>query len=199
VTGSVLGIDVHVTGREHAAGPALFVVNHVSVIDLIAVPQAVPHKIRTVAKKELMRVPVWGKAWAEVGGIVIDRADPDSAKKVIDAGLAALPPGYSVVVFPEGTRSRNGEIKKFKKGFAHMAMSAGLPVVPIGTSGCLETVGRRGILPIPGPVEVSVGPPIDTTSWSPSTLDAHVEVTYERVTELVAKSKARRAARFGTG
>jgi putative phosphoserine phosphatase/1-acylglycerol-3-phosphate O-acyltransferase len=119
------------------------------------------------------------------GQILIDRSDPEAAIASIEASLARMPKGLSVFIFPEGTRSPDGTLGPFKKGAFHIAMRLGVPMVPMAIEGAQLVLPKKALLPHPGTVTVKILPPIDTSGWSPATLDQHVaEIRWTMVRQL---------------
>jgi 1-acyl-sn-glycerol-3-phosphate acyltransferase len=178
-------------------GPAIFVMNHQSFIDMCLVPHIMPNETRYIAKKELAKVPLWGAVVGRAGLILIDRKDRHKAILNIQEGMKSLPEGYSVVVFPEGTRSIDGEMKRFKMGAVHMAIASGLPVVPIGMDGAKAINPGQSLIPRPGVVEVTVGEPIITTDWKIENAREHLDLMWHAVNELHLTSRRRYEAKRG--
>lgn len=185
-------VRVNVVGEERLKGPAVFVLNHQSLIDVALVPYILPRKVLHVVKAELRKVPVFGPAVCKTGAISVNRKNNVAAIKSIREGVRTMPEGYSIMVFPEGTRSRDGKIRSFKKGFAHIAMAAELPVIPIGIAGAIDSCGAGVAMPRPGLIECTVGAPIDTSDWEQADLANKVAEVREAVRELQAESEKRR-------
>jgi len=171
----LLRIRLEITGGEHLVGPRIFIANHMSLIDVVVVPAIVPPGCRFVAKRELLFVPFWGWAFASAGALLIDRRNPRVAAKSLLAGLAKLPKGWSLVVFPEGTRSRTGALQRFKRGAFSLALASRMPIVPIGIAGTHAIIGPKQWFVRSGVVRVHVGPPIDTSAWHADTLRTHID------------------------
>ena len=186
------GIHLDVEGRENLAGPAVFVSNHQSMIETVFLPALLPRTVKFVAKKELEHIPLWGWAFASGGAIMIDRKDPQGAVHSIREGVKTLPAGWSVAVFPEGTRSADGSLRQFKKGAFHIAMAAHLPIVPIGIAGARDVMPKYGRLLRPGAVYVTVGRPIPTDTWTLDTLDEHIAEVRSAVAAGMERSTRRR-------
>jgi len=162
VHGSGIRITTH--GREHipADGRCVILANHCSHVDGPALILAWPDPISFVIKRELAKVPLWGPATLRVGFIAIDRRDTRQARAQLAGAVEAIQGGRTVLVFPEGTRSVDGRLQRFKKGGFHLALDAGVPILPV-------TVNRsHGIFPkgtwsaIPGRLEITVHAPIPT-------------------------------------
>ncbi|HET6346762.1 MAG TPA: lysophospholipid acyltransferase family protein, partial [Myxococcota bacterium] len=190
----LVGVRLNVEGLANLKGPALFIANHQSLIDVVFMPALLPRTVRFVAKKELRRIPLWGWAFAAGGAVLIDRKNPRAAISNIREGLKRLPKDWSLVVFPEGTRTQDGSMRPFKKGAFHMAVETGLPLVPIGMDGAREIVPRDGWLVRSGEVRVVVGKPLDTRGWTNESLDQHMAEGRAAVQRCVDRAVARRQA-----
>ncbi len=191
MTFAALGVKIRVEGAEHLKGPAVFVLNHQSLLDVALVPYILPREILYVVKKELNSVPIFGPAVCKMGAIAVDRRNTAAAVKSIEEGLGRMPGSYSVMVFPEGTRSRDGRVGTFKKGFAHIASVGKLPVIPIGIAGAIDCCGYNEAMPRPGVIECTVGPPIDTDGWTVDTVKDRIPEVEEVVRRLAHLSKER--------
>lgn len=189
-----LGIRLDIENPEHLRGPAVFISNHESLAEGFLLPALLPATLKFVAKQELARVPFWGWALKRTAAIFIDRSDPSQAVHKIREALRHLPAGWSVVLMPEGTRSVDGTLGRFKKGAFHIAMQAGLPVVPIGIAGARDIVPKGGWLPRRAKVFVHVGAPMDTSTWTAETIDLHVDAGRNAVLHCVGHARARRAS-----
>lgn len=189
-------VQLDVVGAEHLDRPAIFIINHLSLIDSIYVPALLPATVKFVIKKELARIPLWGWAISAGGAILIDRSTPRAAMATIRKGIRALPPGWGIVIFPEGTRSPDGSLQPFKKGAFAVGVESHLPIVPIGASGPLDIVPRGAVVIRPGTVHVTIGKPISTDGWSYETLDEHVAECREAVERTIEASSIRREARL---
>jgi 1-acyl-sn-glycerol-3-phosphate acyltransferase len=140
----------------------VFVANHTSLVDIWALLVAIPNSFRFLAKRELQRVPVLGRAMESAGNIFIDRQNLVSSFGSYDAAAAQLARGRSALVFAEGTRSLDGRLLPFKKGPFVLAIRAGVPVVPVCIRGAFERTPKGALNVRPGPVVVRIGDPIPT-------------------------------------
>src|SRR3954467_7467114 len=157
-----------VTGVEHvpATGPVVFAANHQSFADEFFVPLAARRQVFYFAKAEYFTTPgIRGKAMAAffhgMGQVPVERADTRSAAAVIDIGMEVLDDGRALGIFPEGTRSPDGRLYKFRTGVARIAIRSGVPVIPVGLVGTdkVQRPGtRRWRL---APVGVHYGAPLD--------------------------------------
>jgi 1-acyl-sn-glycerol-3-phosphate acyltransferase len=148
--------------RLDPAAPYVFMSNHRSQYDILAVIAALPEfQLRWVAKKELTRVPVFGWALQHTGHIIIDRRDTVQAIASLRAARTKMLEGVSVTIFPEGTRSgADQDLLPFKKGGFMLALETGFPIVPMVVRGSREILPRGSWRPAAGEIEVVVGAPI---------------------------------------
>lgn len=161
----VCGIDLRVEGLEHLRPGQSYVLisNHLSNFDIWCTLGSLPITVRFVAKKELLRLPVFGQALALSDHIVIDRQNPDSAIAKINAAAARAREGIGILFYAEGTRSRDGKIHPFKKGGVTLALRTGLPIVPVSVSGTRKFLPRGCAVIRPGgQVRLVLGEPIPT-------------------------------------
>lgn len=165
-TGLILtmgGVRLKVAGREHIDPSCeyVFMVNHQSNIDIPVLVQSLAQfQLRWLAKKELFRIPFFGWAMWASRHITVDRADPLDAVKSLQRARERIAAGISVVVFPEGTRSRDGELLRFKKGGFLLAVQAKTPVVPVTINGSRQLLPAGAWRLRPGTVEVIIGRPM---------------------------------------
>lgn len=160
------GVKVSVRGLEHIApgGPYLYMVNHQSMFDILSLLAHLPVQFRWLAKKELFHIPVFGYAMARAGYISIDRSDRRAAHKSLLEAAQRIAGGVSVVIFPEGSRSMDGQIQPFKAGGFHLAIRSGRPIVPVVICGAREVMPKGKLRIRPGHISVSINPPVDTAS-----------------------------------
>ena len=161
------GAPVRTSGRERLPpGGLVYASNHQSWFDIFALAVTIPGQMRFVSKIELSRIPVLGRAMRSAGHIFLNREKRKEAFGAYDQASAAIRAGLSAVVFPEGTRSRTGELQPFKKGPFVLAIAAQAPVVPVYCAGtyALKPKGTIGIKP--HPIAVMFGTPIQTTGMT---------------------------------
>ncbi len=174
---SLAGIDLAVTGEEHlwSRRPAVFIFNHQSGIDMLVLCRLLRRDIIGVAKQEVRRNPIFGPFFAAAGTVFVDRANHVQAVNALKPVVESIREGLSLVLAPEGTRSATGHLGRFKKGAFHMAMAAGVPIVPIVLRNTLDALPKHGIIVRAATIEVVVHPPIETADWKPENLDRHIE------------------------
>ncbi|HEX9190567.1 MAG TPA: lysophospholipid acyltransferase family protein [Candidatus Deferrimicrobiaceae bacterium] len=154
----------------------VFMANHASIADPLAVAIAIPHPLHFVFKREFARIPVFGWALLSLGQIMVDREDREQAKVAL-AGLASgLSGNSSVIIFPEGRVSRDGTLQPLKKGGFHLALRTGLPIVPLRIEGARDVCPPGGSGHFhPGTVSVGVFPPIPVGSGTEEEIPALME------------------------
>jgi 1-acyl-sn-glycerol-3-phosphate acyltransferase len=173
------GIRVVVTGRVHLQHGAVYACNHSSNIEPPAVFFALRSlfpRVRVVYKAELRKLPVLVWAFDVAGFVPLERANRAQSWPALDRAAEALRAGNSFVIFPEGTRSRTGELLPFKKGGFLMAIKAQAPVVPVAVSGGREAMRKGSMLIWPATVNVRLAPPVPTAGMTPDDRDRLIAV-----------------------
>lgn len=198
LSGPVGNVQVAVTGKHNAWShrPAVFLINHQSaLIDLVVVTQVLRTGITAVAKKEVKSIPVVGQLMTWLDFAYIDRGNTGQAMDAMAEAVDRLRAGISIVISPEGTRSYTPQVGPFKKGAFHLAMQAGVPIVPIVIRNAGQLMWRGAKVARSGTVEVHVHEPIPTTGWTKADLDAAVL----RVHDLYVETLTDWAAVTGAG
>lgn len=157
------GISLKVNGRENIPdGPVLFVSNHQSYLDIPIFMSAVGNKpIGFIAKNSLTKIPGFGSWIVAVRSVFIDREDVRSSLRSIEEGVDLLGKGFSLVIFPEGTRSHGPVMGEFKRGSLRLATKAGVPVVPVTLSNTFAAFEAQGHIK-PATVVFTFHPAIET-------------------------------------
>lgn len=182
------GARVEVHGRDKVdwSKPCVVVVNHQSMIDIPALQVGLlPAYLRFITKEELMHVPILGPYMRSVGMIGIDRGNTAEGIERLKAQARRCHDDCAVVVaFAEGTRSRTGQIKPFKKGAFMLALQAGIPIVPVSIEGARRVLPSDGFKVRPGTIRIDVGEPIPTTGLGVADRDALMERAHRAVVAL---------------
>ena len=166
-------LTVQVTGWDHLPhGPAVYVSNHVSFVDIWVLVGCLPGTVRFLAKRELLNVPVFGWAMRSAGHIPIDRHNRQAAVDACGEAGMLIRSGTSAIVFGEGTRSRTGELLPLKKGAFVVAIQAGVPVVPILLQGTYQVLPKGTLALRRRPIEMRIGEPISTEGLTYADRDA---------------------------
>ena len=153
---------IRIDGRwPPGRGAYVVVANHQSFLDIFLLSN-IPHEMKWVAKKELFRIPWVGWAFFLVGDIPVDRGDAASAVKLMAKARGYLQRGMSVMIFPEGTRSRDGKLLPFKAGAFKLAVDAGVPVLPIAVSGTAQGMPKGTPWVRPSRLTVRILDPVPT-------------------------------------
>ncbi|MGI9590690.1 MAG: HAD-IB family hydrolase [Myxococcota bacterium] len=184
---SLAGIDLRVEGEEHlwSHRPAVFIFNHQSGLDAVLMVKMLRRDITGVGKKEIRSNPIFGPLFGAAGVVFVDRADSRKAIRALEPAVEALRHGRSLVIAPEGTRSPTPRLKRFKKGAFHMAMQAGVPIVPVVFHNVLDAMPKDAIVVRPATIEARVLPPIDTSGWTVETLDEEIRAIRNRYVEIL--------------
>jgi 1-acyl-sn-glycerol-3-phosphate acyltransferase len=162
-----VGVRIRVRGLERIPrGVCLFVANHTSSADAPAVVGAIPRRIAILLKESLFKWPIAGQAFTLAHFIPVNRGTRDSAITSVEKATEALKAGQSFLIYPEGTRSPNGRLQDFKKGAVVMAITAGVPIVPMVCSGAHRVMEKRSLVIHPGEILVEFLQPIDASKYS---------------------------------
>jgi 1-acyl-sn-glycerol-3-phosphate acyltransferase len=180
---------VTITGKENIQKERSYIIvaNHQSNFDILLLFGWLGIDIKWVIKKELRRVPVFGYAAEKGGNILIDRSNPEEAHRSLRLAREKVRGGTSIVILPEGTRSRTGEMGQFKRGAFVLAMELGLPVLPV------TLANTRGILPagtldlFPGRATMIIHEPVDSSRYTPDTCDEFREHVKEIIRQGLEK------------
>ncbi|UOY07775.1 HAD-IB family hydrolase [Muricauda sp. SCSIO 64092] len=174
------GLQISVRGKRNLTDfrPAVFCFNHQSAADFFIIMKLLRRDFTGVAKKELERTPI-GPIFKALGAIYIDRSNKTKAIEAMKPAVEALKNGVSVAIAPEGTRSGTAELGPFKKGAFHLAMQAGVPIVPIVIKNAYQAVKKGSMMLRPTHIEVVVLDPVETALWKRKNLNQYIEEVRE--------------------
>jgi 1-acyl-sn-glycerol-3-phosphate acyltransferase len=185
-------VKVAVRGREHLDGASsyIYMPNHSSYLDISVLGAVIPDTFRFILKEELTKIPVFGWALRASPHIIIQRSDARNAMAGIEKAARDIAAGASVVIFPEGTRTKDGRLGEFKRGGFMLATKSGVPIVPVAISGTYALLPRTDWRVKPGRVEVIIGHPISNPMNPDRVAErAIMEETRARVEEMAGESQ----------
>ncbi|GAB4363451.1 MAG: lysophospholipid acyltransferase family protein [Deltaproteobacteria bacterium] len=188
------GWPVRVLGGDRLPeGGVVLVANHQSLVDIPLCLAAFPREICFIAKRELGRIPLFGRAMRAAGNLFIDREDPRDAVHLVRQARGLLERGRAVVVFPEGTRSDDGSIGEFRPGAFHIAWKTGSPLVPVYLAGGRQALPKGSLLVQSAELVVRVLPPVSSGTDRPASRDAMALESRRSI--LAAKAEEERPVR----
>jgi len=192
VSSALIGLNLVVRGEKYLweERPAVFVFNHQSKVDVVIMAKLLRRDIAGVGKKEIKSMPLIGKTLELAGTIFIDRENSASAIEAMKPLVDAMRnQGKSVAIAPEGTRSITPKLASFKKGPFHLAMQAGVPVVPVVIHNSGDVAPKGDFVFRPATVEVDVLPPVDTSDWRRETIEEHVAEIRDMFLEMLGQGE----------
>lgn len=183
------GITVTVQGREKLQPdqPYIFVANHQSWLDAPALFLYLRRDLAFLAKKELFRLPIFNPGLHWIDCVPIDRSNRERAIESAQRAVEKVRRGRSFIVFPEGTRTRDGRMQPFKKGAFHIALQAQAPIIPVTIDGTYDIMPKGPIRVIPGTVHITIHDPIDVTAYSSETVEELAETAWRIVHSALRK------------
>lgn len=194
---ALAGVTLNVSHRERldASMPAIYVANHTSSLDAFLCIWLCPYGGCGVFKKEIVRVPFYGWLAALSGHLLIDRGNTGKAVEALRK-VAELVRRHKlgIWIMPEGTRSKTGELLPFKKGFVHLAIATGLPVVPVILHGANRNWEKGTMRFVPMKMDVEVLEPIQTAGWQEETAAEHADGVRALFVQALAKKSEALAA-----
>jgi len=191
------GTKVRAEGLEQIPRdrPLVYASNHSSMFDIWALAATLPGSVRFVAKEELTRVPLLGPAMLAAGHISIDRGRKKQAFEAYARAAQTIRSGFSAVVFPEGTRSRTGELLPFKNAPFGLAIAAQVPIVPVYVHNTFEILPKGGFRLHPRPILIRIGEPIPTEGLTPEDRERLRDRVRAAILDLRARVDAEAPAR----
>jgi putative phosphoserine phosphatase / 1-acylglycerol-3-phosphate O-acyltransferase len=193
---ALIGLNLKIRGEQYVWSdrPAVFVFNHQSNVDMVIIARLLRRDISGVGKKEIGDIPLIGRILEFSGVILIDRKDSEKAIRALESLVDIMQiEGKSVCISPEGTRSLTPKLAPFKKGAFHLAMQAGVPVVPIVIRNSGDVMPKGSPYYRPATVEVDVLPPVETSNWTAETIDEHVASVRAMFLQTLGQDKERRS------
>ncbi len=183
------GVQVEVEGKENLeeGREYVFVSNHRSYLDTATLYAFAGRRVGLVAKKELLKVPIFGYGMAIANVIAIDRTNRESAKRSIDKARQVMRDGYSFGVFAEGTRAMSGELLPFKKGAIHLALQTEAPIIPVVFTNTDQLMGKRTGVAYPGTIKMVLLPSIETAGKTAEDLMGILNETRTAVAEVLER------------
>ena len=171
------GLQVATEGEEHlwSHRPAVFVFNHQSATDALILARLLRRNFSGVAKTEMQSNPLVGTILGAVGTMFIDRGNHDQAIDALKPAVRRLKEGISIAIAPEGQRSLGYKLGDFKMGAFHIAMQAGVPVIPIVIANSSDSMPKTGAIIRPAKIDINVLPPIATDDWTAATVHEHAD------------------------
>lgn len=161
---TVKGLSNLKPGRSY-----IYMANHMSNADIPVLQAYLPVQFRWLAKAELYKIPIFGYAMKRAGYISIDRSDRKSAIESLNKAVKIIRDGISVIIFPEGTRSRTNNVQPFKKGGFFLAVDSGVPIIPIIIHGTGRIMPKKQMLIKPGNVTIEISKPIESSDYTRKT------------------------------
>ena len=168
-------------------------VNHQSNFDIPVLLGRLPVQFRWLAKAELFRIPILGQGMRGSGYISIDRSNLRSAMRSLGKAADTIRNGTSVLIFPEGTRSPDGNLASFKKGGFVLTVDSGVPVIPMVICGTWSIMPKNRWMIRPQPVTLRILPPVDTTAFSRKTKDDLMDNIYKQMSEAIEQQRGSNA------
>lgn len=186
------GIKVEVIGRDQLdlRHPVIYMANHLSTFDILAMAVAIPGTVRFIAKKELFRIPFLAQGMRRVGMISIDRGNSQQAKKSLADAAEKMKKGVSVIIFPEGTRSRDGKIQRFKKGGFILAIKGKFPIVPTAIRGSFGIMRKKSLKVGKGRIEVEFLQPVAAEKYSYTQRNDLLQEVYRQIVNKLDQQSA---------
>jgi len=174
----ILGIEIHVSGLETIDRKAkyIFMSNHLSFLDGPLLFLLIPQSVRVILKKQVFRIPVVGQGMRFVGFVPVDRKRARGGKRSIGQAASLMrEKAYSYLIFPEGTRTRDGRPQPFRRGGFFLALESGAAIAPITISGTYELMPRGAMFAKRGAIDVLFHPPVPTAGYNQNTMQALVD------------------------
>ena len=184
----ICGVRLQTEGLENddASLPRIYMSNHQSYFDIFAVLAGLPVNFKFILKQELMKIPFLGPAIKRAGYIGIDRSEPKKALRSMNEAANKIRNGVSVLIFPEGTRSDNGDVQSFKKGGFHLAIKSGCDIVPVAITNSRNIVPKGSRKINRGSIIMNIGQAISIKQYPKRQIDRLIEETRTKIIDQMA-------------
>jgi 1-acyl-sn-glycerol-3-phosphate acyltransferase len=188
---AMVGVRVVVRGLDglDPRQTYIFTPNHQSLIEVPLLLTYLKRNPAYLAKKELFKYPIWGYGISLMGVVPVDRSNTQAAVESARRATANLREGKDYVVYPEGTRSRDGRVLPFKKGAFMMAIDAGVPVVPVSISGSTTIMPKGEVKIYPSTVYITVHEPLTTAPYSRDNVAELMEIARTKIVSALSEEK----------
>jgi len=182
------GLSISVRGREHLqkGQKYIYMSNHTSALDIALALAELPGTVVFMAKEELFKIVFFGWSLRAMGSIPVNRSNSTQARLSVDRALEALrTKEISLILYPEGTRTRDGRLLPFKKGVFHLALNSSLPLVPVAVQGAFEAVPPGSMSLTHTPIRVTIGQPIETKGLTDENRDSLLQEARKSIQALL--------------
>ena len=185
VVAKLMGVTFSLTGAEKVVPGESYIItpNHQSFADILALFVCLPTPFRWVIKKELLKIPLFGRALGATGAICLDRSDKDRSVKALQESTDKLRGGWSVLIYPEGTRTPDGLLHPFKKGAFMMAVQTGISILPVTCNGAFKILPKKKLFFRPGHVTLTIGDPMITKGLTVNDVPQLMERTWRAINQ----------------
>lgn len=184
---------IEIEGLENLPeGPVLFISNHEGNFDIPVLLSAIPKPFGFISKKEVKKLPIIPVYMEEMNCVFLDRTDRRSSFKSITDSAEKLKEGHSILIFPEGTRSKGEMVGEFKSGFMRIAKDAGVPIVPIAISGTSEVMEKNNNKIRPGNIKVRILKPVDPVFIKETDAKTLIPLIRSKVAEAVESIESKK-------
>jgi len=177
----VSGVQLRLKGIDNIDPdqPYIFMANHQSRFDIFSLIAGLPVSFKFIMKRELLKIPLFGLILRKMRYIAIDRKNRAEAIKTINMAVTILRDGESILIFPEGTRSRDGQLLPFKKGGFHLAIKSECDIVPISISGSREILRKKGTMKGKRTIIMAIGRPVPASVYSEDNITGLIDSVRE--------------------
>ncbi|MFH2124293.1 MAG: lysophospholipid acyltransferase family protein [Pseudomonadota bacterium] len=184
------GVRVIIEGADklHPQAGYIYCANHLSQFDIFSFQGYFPLSFRWLAKEELFKVPFLGRAMSNAGAVSINRSHGREALKSLQQAAEHIKAGTSILIFPEGTRSVDGTLQPFKGGAMLLAITAGVPIVPVAFIGSYSVLPKGTFLTRSGTITIRIGDPVVVTGYSNRNKQDLAIIIHDKIAELLKES-----------